>query len=116
MGRQAPEMELSFWIIGGTIFAGFASLWLLFFCSINCEGKDEQEDEAKIEANLVKMSGTFVAQQETFSHNAARKIKCGSCASPLDQRPVPKYCPFCNAPKDGYLMYDPRVSSWIQFR
>jgi hypothetical protein len=114
LGGQSPDTEPMFWIIGGTVFGGFALLWFLFFCSINCEGKDEQEDEAEVEANLVDMSSKFVTQQETFTNNAARKLKCGSCASPLDQRPVPKFCPFCNAPSTGYLMYEPRVGSWIK--
>jgi len=109
LGGQQPDMELTFWIIGGCIFGGFAMLWILFFVSIH-KSEDEQDDDD----DMNDLVGGFVQQQEVFAAQAVRRLKCGSCASPLDQRPVPKFCPFCNAASTGYLVYEPRAGQWVK--
>ena len=111
LGGQAPDIELSFWIVGAFIFGSFGALWILFFVSIHKSEDEQEEDE---EGRLIGLTSRFVQQQEVFRTQAVRRLKCGSCASPLDVRPVPKFCPFCNAPSTGYLVYEPRSMNWVK--
>jgi hypothetical protein len=112
LGGQQPDMSPMFWAIGAAIFSGFAGLWLLFFVSIH-KSEDEQDTESAEESRLVGLSSRFVQQQEVLNAQAVRRLKCGSCASPLDIRPVPKFCPFCQASSTGYMMYEPRAGNWV---
>ena len=71
LGGQAPEMEAMFWVIGATIFAGFAGLWVLFFVSIH-KSEDEQDDDE--EGRMVGLTSRFVQQQEVYNAQGTFQI------------------------------------------
>ena len=106
-----PDMTWQFWVVGSTCFGGFAALWILFFVSIR---KDEDE-QADPEGHLDNLSRNFIQKTERFAAKDVQKFKCGSCASPLSTNPLPLSCPFCDASRDGYLIYNPRVGQWVRF-
>ena len=90
----------------------FSSVWILFFWSIMQKEKDQDDDDEA--DDLGHLSATFIAQQERYKSQHVQKIKCGSCASPLDQKPTPLFCPFCNASSDGFLVYHPSSGNWTR--
>lgn len=110
LGGQAPDISWQFWAIGGALIAGFAGLWVFFFISIHKSADDQDDDD---ENKMVGLTNRFVQQQEVYNAQAVRQLKCGGCASPLDARPVPKFCPFCQAPSTGYMVYEPRAGNWV---
>ena len=105
-----PQMETGFWIIGATVLAGFASLWILFFISIR---KDEDEQDNP-DDHLDDLSRNFIQKTEKFKAKDVQKFKCGSCASPLSTNPLPLKCPYCGSPREGYLIYNPGVGQWVR--